>query len=207
MIDVLQRTDEWKSLRCGCVGCSRLGDILATGKGGAVSASRKNYMAEVLCERLTGKPAEHFTSAAMQWGIDTEPLARQAYEEKHGVFTLEVSGQMHPDIFGWWGSPDGLVGTDGGLEIKCPNTATHLDTLLTGKINQDYIYQMAGYVEIFGREWWDFVSYDPRLPGKHSMYIRRFRRDELPIAEVKAGVIKFLSELEELQMKLEALHG
>lgn len=206
MSDVIQRTDEWRALRCGCVGCSRLGDVLAVGKSGP-SATRRNYMAELLCERLTGKPAEHFTSTAMQWGIDTEPLARAAYEARAGVFTLEVPGMMHPEIDGWWGSPDGLIGEDGGLEIKCPNTATHIETLLTGKINQDYIYQMAGYVEIFGREWWDFMSYDPRLPEHYAVYVRRFMRSELPIAEVKEGVVKFLAELGALQKKLEALHG
>lgn len=201
-----QRSDEWLKAKCGCVGCSRIGDILASGRGGSPSATRKNYMAELLCERLTGKTQEHFTSPSMLWGIEKEPMARASYEAMYGVITEETGGQMHPDIYGWWGSPDGLVGDDGGIEIKCPNTATHLDTLLNGKINQDYIYQMAGYTEIFGREWWDFVSFDPRLPEHLATYVRRFRRDELPIAEVKEGVIKFLSELEELQKRLEGLN-
>lgn len=202
-----QRTDDWKKARCGLVGCSRLGDILASGRGGQPSATRKNYMAELLCEQLTGVPAEHFTSSSMQWGIDTEPMARAAYEATRGVFISETGGKMHGVISGWWGSPDGLIDNDGGIEIKCPNTATHIDTLLYGKINSDYIYQMAGYVEIFGREWWDFVSYDPRLPEKYAMYVRRFTKAELPIQEVKDGVIKFIEELNALKISLEALNG
>jgi hypothetical protein len=200
-----QRTDEWKKARCGLVGCSRLSDVLASGRSGSPSATRKNYMAELLCEQLTGISAEHFTSSAMQWGIDTEPMARAAYEATRGEFIEEVGGKKHGEISGWWGSPDGLIGRDGGIEIKCPNTATHLDSLLYGKINSDYIYQMAGYVEIYERNWWDFVSYDPRLPEKYSMFVKRFTKKELPIHEVKDGVIKFIAELSEMKKKLEAL--
>lgn len=204
---MIQRTEEWKKLRCGLVGCSRLGDVLANGRGGQPSATRKNYMAELLCEQLTGVPTEHFTSSAMQWGTDTEPLARAAYEGKNGIFIVETIGQKHPEISGWWGSPDGLIDEDGGVEIKCPNTATHLDTILNHRVNTDYLYQMAGYVEIFNREWWDFVSYDPRLPDRLSLYVRRYTRDELPVREVKEGVLKFIEELEELKRKTEGYCG
>ena len=192
-------------LKVGHVGCSRIGAILATGKGGAPSSTRKNYMSELICERLTGKRSDHYTSKEMEWGTENEPLARAAYEAKKGVLVEEHGGQECPGIPDWWGSPDGLINTDGGIEIKCPNTATHIETLLTGKVSTDYIYQMAGYCYIFNRQWWDFVSFDPRLPDKLSIYIKRFKRDELPIDEVLKGVLQFVKELKELLEKLKEI--
>lgn len=201
-----QRTAEWYAERLGKVGCSRLADVLATTKTGE-SATRRNYMAELICERLTGQRADSFTSADMQWGIDTEPLAKQAYTLKTWEAITEHGGQEHLTIPGFRGSPDGLIGLDGGIEIKCPKTATHLDTLLNGTIKRDYLLQMAGYVSIFGRDWWDFVSYDPRLPDNLALYVKRFYRADLPVDEVENGVKKFLEELDEKIKALEALHG
>ena len=200
-----QGSEEWLLSRVGRVGCSRLGDVLAEGKGGAPSASRRNYMAELLCERLTGKYAEHFTSAEMQRGIDLEPIARATYEARFGVMVKEDGGRGHPAIIGFGCSPDGLIGDDGGLEIKCPNTATHLDTLLDGKINLHYIYQMAGGCLVYDRAWWDFVSFDDRLPDNLSFYCKRFYRDNLPLAKVESGVIQFLSELDALERRVRGL--
>lgn len=199
-----QRTDEWKAARCGNVGCSRLADVLATTKSGE-AATRRNYMAELICERLTGIPTETITTPAMQWGIDNEPLARHAYEIATFYDVVEDFGREHQTIPGFRGSPDGLVRDDGGVEIKCPKTATHLDTLMGGTIKRDYILQMAGYVSIFNRQWWDFVSYDPRLPPRHALFIKRFTRDELPVSEVEEGVKKFLLELAKKIRELEEL--
>ena len=203
--DIEQRSPEWIVRRLGFCGCSRLGDVLATGRSGAPSATRKNYMHELLCERLTGIHNESYTSKEMLWGVDNEPIARSCYEATRGVMVQEKGGMEHPDIPWWWGSPDGLIAEDGGIEIKCPNTSTHLETVMYGKIKTDYIYQMAGYVEIFKRDWWDFVSFDPRLPENVSLYVKRFTRDELPIDEVKDGVTKFLDELNALEAKVKAL--
>lgn len=200
-----QRTDEWFAARLGHVGCSRLGDVLATGKGGAPSATRKNYMAELVCERLTGQKAEHFTSKIMDRASDIELLARSAYEAKRGVLVEEHGGQECKSIPDWWASPDGLIGTEGGLEIKCPNTATHLDTLLNKKIDTYYLYQMAGNCFIYDRQWWDFVSYDPRLPENLSIFICRFQRNELPIDLVKNGVLQFVEELKILMEQLKGI--
>lgn len=202
-----QRTDEWFAARLGHVGCSRLGDVLASGRSGQPSATRKNYMAELVCERLTGVKAEHFTSKAMDHGTETEPMARAAYEAAHGVMVDEDGGKECPGIPDWWGSPDGLVGEDGGLEIKCPNTATHLETLLTGKINTDYLYQMAGLCYIYDRKWWDFESYDPRLPDHLSTYIVRFMREDLPIEQVKNGVLQFVAELKIMEEQLRGMEN
>ena len=194
-----QRTDAWYAERLGKVGCSRLSDVLA----GEKTAARRNYLAELVCERLTGQWTESFTNEAMQWGIDHEDEAKAAYMLEMFLVVEEHGGASHPDIPDWRGSPDGLIGADGGIEIKCPKTATHLDTILNDTVKKEYLYQMAGYVAIFNRQWWDFVSYDPRLVG-HELYIKRFLRDDLPVQEVEDGVKKFLSELDEIMRKLEA---
>jgi hypothetical protein len=199
-----QRTAEWIADRLGKVGCSRLIDVMATTKSGE-SATRRNYMAELICERLTGQREENYTSPAMQWGIDTEALAKDAYTLFNWNIITEDFGKEHDTIKGFRGSPDGLIGLDGGIEIKCPKTATHLDTILNGTIKRDYILQMAGYVSIYNRAWWDFVSYDPRLPEKHALYIKRFTREELPVKEVEEAVKLFLDEMDQKIKALEAL--
>lgn len=202
MSDIIQRSDEWFKSKHGNVGCSRLADVLASGKGGAESLTRKSYMQELLCERLTGERKESYTSKEMQYGIDMEPTARATYEIETGVEVETFYGQMHPTIDRWWGSPDGLVGLDGMIEIKCPNTTTHIDTIMNGTINQRYIYQMSGYLEIFGRQWIDFVSYDGRVPDELQIYIRRFTRAELPLDKCREGVILFLEELNAMEKTL-----
>lgn len=204
--DIEQRSPEWIQKRLGFCGCSRIGDVLAQGRSGAPSATRKNYLHELLCERLTGVHNETYTSKEMLWGVEKEPIARSLYEASRGIMVQETGGMEHPTIKWWWGSPDGLCGEDGGLEIKCPLTSTHLETVMYGKIKTDYIYQMSGYVEIFNRQWWDFCSFDPRLPENLQLYVKRFYRDDLPIDEVREGVIKFLDELNELEAKVRALN-
>ena len=204
---MIQGSEEWLLSRVGRVGCSRLSDVLAEGRSGAPSATRKNYMAELLCERLTGRYAEHFTTAEMQRGIDLEPIARAEYEARYGVIVTEDGGREHPTIKGFGCSPDGLIGGEGGLEIKCPNTATHLDTLQHGTVKLDYVYQMAGGCLVYDRQWWDFVSFDDRLPDYLSFYCRRFTRAELPLAKVEAGVIQFLKELDEMEYRLRSIKG
>ena len=197
-----QRTAEWFAERLGKVGCSRLSDVLAGDK----TAARCNYMAELICERLTGERTESFTTDAMQWGIDTEPLAKEAYMIETWNMVEEHGGKEHEEIPHFRGSPDGLILPDGGVEIKCPKTATHLDTLMHGTVKKEYIYQITGYVSIYHAAWWDFVSYDPRLKG-HELFIKRFLREELPVQEVETGVKRFLEELDEMMKKLEGMNG
>jgi hypothetical protein len=198
---VEQRSPEWFSARLGKVSCSRLGDIMATTKSG-VSASRKNYMAELVSQRLTGTREETFQSSAMQWGTETEPLARSAYEIETCQMVAEHGGQHHSTMVDFWGSPDGIVGDNGGVEIKCPNTSTHIDTVLNGTVKQEYIYQMTGLLIIYDRDWWDFVSYDPRLPDGISLFRKRYEKNDLPVNEVMEAVQKFILELEDLESML-----
>jgi len=188
-----QRTDEWKECRVGKVTASRVADVVAKTKSG-YSASRDNYMAQLVCERLTGKPAESFSNSAMQWGTETEPLARAAYEAKMDVLVDEVGFIDHPSIVNSGASPDGLVGADGLIEIKCPNTATHIDTLLSQTVPKKYADQIFWQMACSGRDWCDFVSYDPRLPPDLQLFIKRIPRDDKYIQLLEAEVIEFLTE-------------
>ena len=188
-----QGTNEWKECRVGKVTASRVADVVAKTKSG-YSASRDNYMAQLVCERLTGKPAESFSNAAMQWGTETEPLARAAYEAKMDVLVDEVGFIDHPSIVNSGASPDGLVGIDGLIEIKCPNTATHIDTLLSQTVPKKYADQIFWQMACTGRDWCDFVSYDPRLPSDLQLFIKRIPRDDKYIQLLEAEVIEFLTE-------------
>jgi len=188
-----QRTDDWFAARIGKVTASRVADVVAKTKSG-YSASRDNYMAQLVCERLTGKPAESFSNAAMQWGTETEPLARAAYEAKMDVLVDEVGFIDHPSIVNSGASPDGLVGIDGLIEIKCANTSTHIDTLLSQTVPKKYADQIFWQMACTNRDWCDFVSYDPRLPPDLQLFIKRIPRDDKYIKLLEAEVIEFLTE-------------
>lgn len=188
-----QKSDEWYSARVGKVTASRVADVVAKTKSG-YSASRDNYMAQLVCERLTNKPAESYSNAAMQWGTETEPLARAAYEAKMDVLVDEVGFIDHPTIVMSGASPDGLVGEDGLIEIKCPNTSTHIDTLLSQTVPKKYADQIFWQMACTGRQWCDFVSYDPRLPADLQLFIKRIPRDDQYIKLLEAEVIEFLTK-------------
>jgi putative phage-type endonuclease len=198
-----QRTDEWFAARLGKVTASRVSDVMAKTKSGP-SASRANFMAELICERLTGQRQEGFTNAAMQWGNDTEPQARAAYEFMTDAVVVETGLCLHPTIDDFGASPDGLVGDVGLLEIKCPNSAAHIETLLSGEAPAKYNTQMQAQMACTGRAWCDFVSFDPRLPADMQLLIKRVHRDEAFIATMEAEVSAFLTELTQ---KLDALRA
>jgi putative phage-type endonuclease len=195
-----QRSPDWFKARLGRVTASRVADVVAKGKAGP-SASRTNYMAQLICERLTGVVAETYTSAEMQWGTDQEPYARAAYSAKLGELVEEVGFIDHPTISGAGASPDGLV-AEGLVEIKCPNTSTALDWILSGKPPAKYITQMQWQMACTGRPWCDFVSYDPRLPENLRLLVIRVDRDEERIKELEQEVQSFLSELDDKVNKL-----
>ena len=166
-----QQTQEWFEARLGKVTASRVADVIAKTKTG-YSASRDNYMAQLICERLTGQKGESFTNAAMEHGTQTEPLARSAYENARNLLVKEVGFINHPRIEMSGASPDGLVGEDGLVEIKCPNTATHIETLLSGKVPTKYITQMQWQMLCCQRKWCDFVSFDNRLPEHLQLFVQ-----------------------------------
>lgn len=192
-----QGSDEWFAARCGKVTASRISDVIAKTKTGW-GASRKNYLAELVAETLTGISAQGFTNAAMQWGTDTEPQARAAYELMFDVDVVQVGFVNHPDIAMSGASPDGLVGDDGLVEIKCPNTATHIETLREEKVATKYLNQMQWQMACTGRAWCDFVSYDPRLPGDLALWAKRVERDDEHIADLEKMVRDFLAELDQV---------
>lgn len=209
MMDVLssvgvdQRSEEWFRARLGKATASRVSDVVARTKSG-YSASRANYAAQLVCERLTGVQADSFSSAAMQWGTDHEDDARAAYSFMRDVDVQAVGFVDHPMVSEAGASPDGLVGSDGLLEIKCPNTATHIDTLLNDAIADKYIIQMQWQLACCDRQWCDFASYDPRMPENMRLYVRRIDRDRARIAELEAEVGKFLDEVETTVARLNA---
>jgi putative phage-type endonuclease len=199
--EIIQGSDEWKQARLGRVTASRVADVIAKTKSG-YSASRANYMAELIAERLTGVPADKYTNAAMAWGTATEDEARAAYEFQAGVVVETVGFLAHPSLAMCGASPDGLVGNDGLVEIKCPNTATHIDTLLGGSVPAKYVTQMLWQMACTGRAWCDFVSYDPRLPGAMSLFVKRLERDDERLLEITKEVEAFLGELADKEAQL-----
>lgn len=202
MIEMMEQgSEEWFTIRIGKVTASRVADVIAKTKTG-YSASRDNYMAQLVCERLTSQKGESFTNAAMQHGTDTEPLARAAYEALKDVLVDEVGFVPHPTIKMAGASPDGMVGDDGLLEIKCPNTATHIETLLSESVPGKYFTQMQFQLSCTGRQWCDFVSFDNRLPEELQLFVKRVPRDEVFIRLIEAEIVQFIAELDDKINKL-----
>ena len=192
---MLQRSKEWIAARAGSLGASSLWEAVSRTRSG-FSASRANLLARLAVERLTGTACESYTSGAMQHGIDTEPEARNAYAFYRSTEVEEVGLVPHPSIKGSHASPDGLVGKDGLVEIKCPNSATHLDFLLTGEIPEKYVIQMLWQMACTGRKWCDYVSFDPRFPEEMRMRVKRIEADPERIKQLEKDVVIFLEELE-----------
>lgn len=202
MIEMIEQgTDEWFAARIGKVTASRVADVIAKTKTG-YSSSRDNYMAQLICERLTNQKGESFTNAAMQHGTETEPLARAAYEALKDVLVDEVGFIPHPKILMAGASPDGLIGDNGLLEIKCPNTATHIDTLLSETVPGKYNTQMQFQMACTDREWCDFVSFDNRLPTELQLFVKRVPRDNVFIRLIEGEIVQFIAELDDKIIKL-----
>lgn len=209
---LVQNTPEWLMHRTGMCTGSRVADVVGrkqptaaqkkAGEPGDYLKKREDYLTEVLISRLTGRSPETYVSPAMEWGIENEPLARAAYEMHQNVEVDLVGFATHPTIEWFGASPDGLVGTDGCLEIKCPNTSTHLGYIIDGCIPVDYMPQMMAEMACSERQWCDFVSYDPRLPKNLQFFGRRFHRNEEHMAMMESEVRKFL---EDVLLKLGAL--
>ena len=204
IVDVEQGSAEWIQLRCGLVTASRVADVMAKLKTkNSEAACRANYKAEIVCETLTGRAADHFVSREMEWGSDNEPYARAAYELAFDVSVDTVGFATHPTIKRFGASPDGLVGKDGLVEFKCPTTATHIGYFLENKVPDEYKPQMLAEMACTGREWCDFISFDPRLPKRMQMFACRFFRDASEIADMEKQVELFLGEVDALISRLE----
>lgn len=198
---IAQGSAEWFFQRLGKCTASRVADVIAKTKTG-YSTSRENYRIELALERLTGQRQESYTNGAMQWGTDTEPLARAAYEAHTGHIVEEVPMIAHPTIALSGASPDGLVNRDGQIEVKCPNSATHAKTLLSKKPDGKYITQMQWQMACTGRDWCDFVSFDPRFPEHLQLCVIRVERDAAMIADLEKEVASFLDEVAAMVQQL-----
>lgn len=203
-----QRSDEWIAARLGKVTASRVKDVMSKGRSkDTPSATRKNYMMELLCERLTGCQggADLSRNAAVQRGNELEPMARSAYEVDQGVMIVEAGLLLHPKIESFGASPDGLILLPkgrGGLEIKCPNTATHVAILQSGKHDPQYEWQMFAQMACADLEWVDFVTFDDRLPDELQYACFRLERDEARIRQMETEIKLFLEELAELEHEM-----
>ena len=194
MSDMDQGSADWFAIRCGKVTASRVADVIGKTKTG-YGAGRANYAAQLIAERLTGTVAESYSNAAMAWGTEQEPEARLAYEFRTDAEVEQIAFVPHPMIVMSGASPDGLVGADGLVEIKCPNTATHIETLRGQSIPGKYQTQMLWQMACTGRQWCDFVSYDPRFPEHRKLFVKRVPRDDERIAELEREVAAFLQEV------------
>lgn len=205
IIQCEQGSGDWFAARCARVTASHVKDVMDLTKAMKPTAKREAYLMQILTERMTGRVEESYVTAAMQWGIDQEPMARAAYEVATGLVVDTVGFVIHPTIQWAGASPDGLVGERGGLEIKCPTTKTHLEWILGDIVPPEHEWQMLMGMACTGRDWWDFSSYDPRLPDEHlQLFVRRLHRagNESRIDAMEVQIRAFLAEVDVLQAKL-----
>ena len=195
MNDLAQGSAGWLAQRAGHCTASRFKDVLAKLKNGGEAAERKKYRLQLVTERLTGQPCPSFENDAMRWGKETEPFARAAYETARGLMVDETGFVLHQDFTWVGGSPDGLVGDDGLIEIKCPfNSVVHVETMLGG-MPSEHRAQVQGLLWIAGRDWADFISFDPRMPPKLQLYVERVKREPTYIELLEQETTKFLEEV------------
>ena len=197
MIGVEQESPEWIVARVGCATASRMADVVAKRKDGKEAAPRYNYKMELVVENLTGRAADHYVSPAMEWGIETQKEARGAYQVETGVDAEPGGLWIHDRLPRFAASPDYLVGEDGLVECKCPLSSTHLEYLVSKEIPEEYQWQMLAQMACTGRQWCDFVSFDPRLPEDLQLFVKRFPRDEALIYALELEVEQFLKEVDE----------
>lgn len=202
--NIIQGTDEWHAVRCGKITASHLDDVLASATAAALKAdpkaeskTRANYRAKLVAERMSGQVIKNgFSSAAMERGTEMEKFARAAYEAVSDQFVDQIGFADHPEIPMCGCSPDGFVGERGLVEIKCPNTLTHINYLRAGVVPTEYVKQMQWQMEVLDRDWCDFVSYDDRMPKSHRLFVRRLHRDDEFIKAARVEVIRLNDQID-----------
>jgi putative phage-type endonuclease len=200
-----QNTAEWLQWRCGRIGASRVADVIAKRKNGKEEmACRRDYRMELLCERLTGRTADHYVSPDMDRGSQLEPYARAAYEVATGAMVDLAGFILHPTMDFSGASPDGLLDSDGGLELKAPRTSTHLEWMMAGVVPEEHQAQLLWNMACAERSYWDFLSFDDRLPEGLRIFVARMERDEKRIAEMEYSVMEFNAEIEQMCKSLGA---
>lgn len=198
IIDVAQGTPEWHLARAGKVTASRMGDALSRSRDRKSEGStRRKYRAQIIAEIITGRSQEDsFTSRAMKEGVENEPFARASYEVLRGLFVEQVGFVLHPTMDRYGCSPDGMVGDDGMVEIKCPEPQTHIFWMLGNEVPAEHQAQMHSEMDCCERRWNDFVSYCPLLPAPLNLFVKRLPRDDKRIAEIRAEVVVFNREVD-----------
>lgn len=201
-IDCVQGSDEWLAARSGVLTASRVHDALAMLKSGKPSDSVRKTVVEIVTERLTGVPTPVFVNAAMKWGTETEPKAREAYASATGQDVVLAGLAYHDRIAGFGASPDGLVGDDGLIEIKCPASTSHVETLLAREIPEKHQTQMLAQLAVTGRQWCDFVSFDPRLPERYRLFVKRYAPSQDDVLALEKQVRNFLLSVEQMMEEI-----
>lgn len=187
-----QGTEAWRKERAAKLTASRFKDVL---KGGEY---RAKYLRQLAFERLSGSPIHEAHGHALRWGKECEPCAREEYELETGNLVIETGFVLHPQYPFIGCSSDGLVGNDGAIEIKCPyDESIHVQTWLNG-IPKEHIPQTQGNLLVTGRQWIDFVSYDPRQARGYQLYVQRVERDEAYIEKLLAELLQFDVELKHM---------
>ncbi len=200
--DIVQGSEEWLNLRAGKITGSKVSDMMAGGQ----SKTKDSYRVQLAIERITGKPvASGYKSAAMQKGNDDEPLAREYYEFANDADVVQVGFILHPTLLNAGCSPDGLVGDDGLIEIKCPNIETHINYLLSKKIPGNYMSQIQWELACTGRKWCDWMTFSKEMPIHLRSLIIRVFRDEKRIAELESTAKQFNIEVDNLIKQLEVM--
>lgn len=200
----LQGGADWLQARIGCLTASRFADAIDTLKSGKPSKSCTDYMMELVAERMIGNAMPHYVTPAMQWGIENEPGARLAYERATGTQTQPASFVLHPIIPRCGASPDGFVGDAGLVEFKCPNTTTFLKWVLSGVVPAEHKPQMLLQLACTGRQWCDFVAFDPRIKTTGNLFVRRFEPSAAEIQQAESQVAAFLTEVDQLEAQVMA---
>ena len=196
-----QRSEEWFQQRLGKGTASKANDMRSK-----TGVKRKNYAIRLLTERRTQMPVDTFVSSSMEWGTENESIARMAYQlrnKESGV--AEVGFLLHPTIENFGASPDGFVDKDGLIEIKCPNSTTHIEWLLAGKVPTAHKNQMIAQLVCTGRQWCDFVSFDPRVGEDIELFVVRFEPTAKEREELEKDVTEFLAEVDEMEDQLTKL--
>jgi putative phage-type endonuclease len=188
----------WMNSRNGRLSASRMAAAMSFLKNGKESSERRRLKTEILAERLTGDMVPKYQTTETAWGIEQEPQAREAFESRMGLIVSDIGFVDHPNLENCGASPDGLVSDGCLIEIKCPSTSRHLEYLLAGVVPEEYIPQMTLQSACMGGKSVWFVSYDPRLPEKQSLFIRKFEPTPEQIAEVEKAAEQFLAEVDEM---------
>ncbi len=202
-----QGSELWRQERCGHLTASRFADAIAALKSGAPSETRIRYLQEIVAERISGRPIDRYVSAAMAYGTENEFHALSAYAKRNGVEVEHIGFIQHMDLAYVGCSPDGLIGHDGLVEVKCPfEPANHIATWMNG-MPEKHKAQVQGQMWVTQRKWCDFVSFDPRNEPPYDLFIQRQYRDEPYIAILEAGIIVALEEVEQILERIQQKAG